>query len=103
MVRPVVMKHLCASLGGKPTQHILNFETLALEEKTQYDAIATEYKVEAKDFKHIHTIWFNPWEHEHHAEPMIGVTQEIHNHFTSYIQTKKNIGKIASSLRCSQA
>ena len=93
-----VMKHLLASLGGKPTQHILNFETVALEEEKLYEEIAKSkpYSINDKDFKHIHTIWFNPWEHEHHDEPMVGLLQEIHNHFTTYIKTKKQIGKIAS-------
>lgn len=91
-----VMKYLLASLGGKPTEHILNFKTVALEEKTQYDEIATAHDVKPTDFKHIHTIWFNPWEHEHHEEPMIGLLQEIHNHFSTYLQAQNKIEEIAS-------
>ena len=91
-----VMKHLLASLGGKPTQHILNFDTVTLEKEDEYKKIADVHNVKTKEFKHIHTIWFNPWEHEYHDEPMIGLLQEIHNHFTTYIKSKKQIGKMAS-------
>ncbi|MEA1891333.1 MAG: P-loop NTPase fold protein [Campylobacterota bacterium] len=91
-----VMKHLLASLNGKPTQHILNFDTVASEEKEKFDEVAKSYPVDAQKFKHIHTIWFNPWEHENHEEPMVGLLQEIHNHFTTYAKSKNEIRKIAS-------
>ena len=91
-----VMRYLLASLGGKPTQHILNFNTVALEKEDVYTKIAKKYRIAPTKFKHIHTIWFNPWEHEQHEEPMVGLLQEIHNHFNTYLKVKGQGQKILS-------
>ena len=75
------MKHLYASLGGKPSKHNLSFGSVEIENEKKFNEIYEEYD----NVKNIHTIWFNPWENENHQEPMVGLLQEIHNHF-SFIQ-----------------
>jgi hypothetical protein len=87
-----VMKHLFASLGGKPSKHSLSFGDVSIEKEDSFTKIYDKYEEIKKieNIKNIHTIWFNPWENENHQEPMVGLLQEIHNHF-SFIQ--KNLAK----------
>ena len=91
-----VMKHLMASVGGKPTEHVINFSSVALEKIDDYTTIAKKYAWDEQKYPYVHTIWFNPWEYEHHAEPMVGLLQEIHTHFSTYIKSKNKITKLAT-------
>lgn len=96
-----VMKYLMASLGGKPIKHRLNFQTKAMEEEGKYQEIFLKHEssiLKRKKFakKNIHTIWFNPWENENHEEPMVGLLQAIHHHFSFYASTSEELKKIVS-------
>lgn len=96
-----VMKYLMASLGGQPIKHRLNFKEKTMEEEGKFQDILTKHLTterERKEFteKNIHTIWFNPWENESHQEPMVGLLQAIHHHFSVYASSSKEIKKIAS-------
>jgi hypothetical protein len=52
-----------------------------IEKKEKFNEIYEKYE-KYEDVENIHTIWFNPWENENHQEPMVGLLQEIHNHFS---------------------
>lgn len=77
-----MMKYIMASLGGTPLVHRLKFQTDYLEnkqEKENYDRI--NKMPEYNNVQQIQTIWFNPWEHENHDEPLIELLKEIKRHF----------------------
>jgi ABC-type dipeptide/oligopeptide/nickel transport system ATPase component len=95
-----LMKYLMASLGGQPSKQRINFQTSILEREKEdkFKAIAMSYNSNNKNNggnkgnseKNIHAIWFNPWENESHQEPMVGLLQEIYNHFSFVTESKKN-------------
>jgi len=96
-----VMKYLMASLDGKPITHRLNFKEKTMEEEEKFQEILAKYltsQPKKKKFakRNIHTIWFNPWENESHQEPMVGLLQAIHHHFSFYASSSQEIKKIAS-------
>ena len=82
-----LMKYLMASLGGQPPKQRINFQTSTLEsdKEGKFKKIAGEYEKS----KNIHAIWFNPWENESHQEPMVGLLQEIYNHFSFVTEYKR--------------
>ena len=90
-----IMKYLMASLGGEPLKHRIKFQASIIREDTEFSAVFNNYKT-YKDCEHIETIWFNPWENENHAEPMIGLLQEIHSHFSSLSKIGNSVRKYAT-------
>ncbi len=89
-----MMKYLMASLGGKPLKHRLNFHTKMIEEKNIFKDVTDDF--DKKEFEIIETIWFNPWEYENHNEPIVGLLQEIHNHFSFLTQSFRESKKLLS-------
>lgn len=75
-----LMKYLMASLGGKV--HGASYEKLEDEKSDEiYNKVQNEYS-DADEIKHIHSVWFNPWEHENHGEPIIELLKEIRTYFS---------------------
>lgn len=93
-----VMKYLMASLGGKPLQHRLEYQTKIIKEQKDFIYIYNDYK-EQKDCEFIQTIWFNPWEHENSEEPFVELLKEIKNHFTMLLTTEKSKKIISTSIQ----
>lgn len=90
------MKYLMASLGGKPVKHRLNFHTKTIEEADKFKQVFEDNYQSLGDTRYVHAIWFNPWENEKHQEPMIGLLQAIHNHFSFWAESKRESSKILS-------
>lgn len=91
-----LMKYVMASLGGEPLKHRMKYQTEILQEKNDYAAVHNEYS-QSNQTEHVKTIWFNPWEHENSAEPMIGLLQEIRQHFSLWSKTRKESEKLLST------
>ncbi|MBF0555237.1 MAG: hypothetical protein HQK96_11890 [Nitrospirae bacterium] len=79
-----LMKYLMASLGGKVQKDWLPFQPKPLKDKEEEDNFGEVIKgyEDHKNIEHIHSIWFNPWEHENHDEPIIELLKEIRKYFT---------------------
>ncbi|KWT82990.1 KAP family P-loop NTPase fold protein [Candidatus Magnetominusculus xianensis] len=95
-----MMKYLMASLGGKVPEDWFAFQNRPLideEEEANFGKVREKYKNDAK-ITHIHSIWFNPWEHENHDEPIIELLKEIRKYFSpmskALAETKK-LGSVA--------
>ncbi|MBF0520992.1 MAG: hypothetical protein HQK92_14875 [Nitrospirae bacterium] len=86
-----LMKYLMASLGGKVDEDRFAFHDGSLKdeaEETDFNKVETYYNKQdttelKKITKYIHSIWFNPWEHENHDEPIIELLKEIRKQFSS--------------------
>ena len=86
------MKYLLASLGGEPVKRELTFHTKSIENQKSFENVKELYEKES--FEYIQTIWFNPWEYENHNEPLVGLLQEILNHFSLLAKTHKESQKL---------
>lgn len=77
-----LMKYIMASLGGEPLKYRIkyskDFVTELYDEQKKFHTVRKKY---SNDYEHIHTVWFNPWEHEDDDEPFIALLKEIRNHF----------------------
>jgi hypothetical protein len=67
-----------------------------MEEKIKFEKVFKSDEKYKENIASIHTIWFNPWENENHQEPMIGLLQEIHSHFSMYAKTIQETKKLLS-------
>lgn len=90
-----LMKYIMASLGGEPLKYRIKYSqdyvTELYDEQKKFLSVRRKYE---KDYENIHTIWFNPWEHEDDDEPFIALLKEIRNHFdviNKSIQSSKKI------------
>ncbi|MFK5975828.1 MAG: P-loop NTPase fold protein [Sulfurovum sp.] len=96
-----IMKHLMASLGGEPIKHKLNFQDKTIDEEQLFTNVFNRHIEKDTDkikhiLEHTQTIWFNPWENENHQEPMVGLLQAIHHHFSFIASTLQEAEKLAS-------
>ncbi|MCI4626605.1 MAG: KAP family NTPase, partial [Candidatus Magnetoovum sp. WYHC-5] len=46
--------------------------------------------------KTVKAVWFNPWEHEKHEEPMVELLNEIRYYFTSLLKSTEWVKKIST-------
>jgi ABC-type transport system involved in cytochrome c biogenesis ATPase subunit len=79
-----LMKYIMARLGGEPLSGRLKFqeeEILNHDEAAKFTEIYNKNPLKKKSQK-IECIWFNPWEHENHAEPFVELLKEFHKHFS---------------------
>lgn len=92
-----VMKYLMASFGGESRRSKLDTSNKQINENIEFQKIARTY-ADISALSDIHTIWFNPWESENYQEPMIGLLEEIHHHFSIHaklIQKSKKLLTVA--------
>lgn len=78
-----LMKYLMASLGGESQKYRFKFTNKYIsdlyDEEKKYKTVQDLYR--KKDTEYIHTVWFNPWEHENDEEPFIALLKEIRHYF----------------------
>jgi len=86
-----LMRYLMASVGGQSAAYRIKYQKESFSERN-YGNILGEYE---KDFEHVHAIWFNPWEYEDHKEPLVGLLQEIHHHFSMISQGVNEVKKLS--------
>lgn len=91
-----MMRHLMASIGGKPLKYQLNFKDDVTELEKEFSDITEEYCDNREGLPEVQAIWFNPWENEDHKEPMVALLQEIHTHFSLYAKTLDSSKKFLS-------
>lgn len=96
-----LMKHIYASLSGQPFTERLQHQTEMIvsqqDQKSSSDIllkyVKTDRAVESLE-NTIECIWFNPWEHEIHSEPMVELLKEIRRHFDYKLQFSDEAQKL---------
>lgn len=92
-----LMKYVMASLGGEPLSYRFPNSDELIEElvvtQKSFKNVRDKYKNQ-RNIEHIHTIWFNPWEHENEEEPFVALLREIRDHFDYVSKFGENSSKI---------
>ncbi|MBF0554931.1 MAG: hypothetical protein HQK96_10320 [Nitrospirae bacterium] len=94
-----LMKYIMASLGGRVQESWIGEHNEPLkdnEEEGKIKIVKERYPLDKNIIEHIHSIWFNPWEHENHDEPIIELLKEIRKYFSSISKTLKEGKKLLS-------
>jgi ABC-type dipeptide/oligopeptide/nickel transport system ATPase component len=76
------MKYIMARLGGKPTAHRLKFQDQEIFNREETEKFRKHEDTKLRQHQKVECIWFNPWEHEDHAEPFVELLKEFHKHFS---------------------